>query len=1334
MRRRLLGFAGMCGLAAGLSIAGPLASAQTADGGLPPSGTVPVTGTVAADGGLPPSGTVPTDGRDAERLPDGGVASGTVPWTGAAAPALPSFLDTTDRRLVDERPPPSAEQIAALREMEAEIGRFTQSGSAYRDTVVSLVRREYLRQRRGRDQWYARQIRVEEGLMNEARDRAILIFERFIANYPDDPQYTPDAMFRLGELYFERSMNQFQDQYDAAQAARDSGQEVPESSDIPDLGATIDLYRRLVRSFPEYARLDGVYYLIGYCLHEMGELEEARLAWLNLVCANQFHYDPDAAANRAVAAAAAVAAETDGGVDADGGVAHPALALDGFDAGIAPPEVYSDPYPTCQPIREDARFLSETWFRIGEFHFDDYTDAHALDLAISAYNRILAHPDDRNYNLALYKVAWAYYRASRYPEAIQAFGNLVQWSDDEQARTGSAGSELRPEAIQYLGIAFSYDDWNENQIPDAQERLPTGIQRVQDPNLLPQDRAWTADVYFELGQDYFDEAKYPEAIQIWQLALSRWPNHQRAPDIRSQIGEARRRHDEMDNELFGDLADYGPGSPWYNANNDHPTEQRAAERMAERALMQAAMLHHQNAQRERRHCVEDRDPERCRVAQEEYAAAAAAYRAYLSHYPNDPQSYDLQYNLADALYWSDDFEGAASVYASVRDSNLDDSHMSEAARRVVESIKRRVEAAEQAGSLTIRTAPPEVSGDPPTVRPVAMPDLVQRFAQARELYIARVPEAQDSEHVRAAYDYNNALLLYSYGYWPQAKERFERIFDERCSGPNANETGQVAWVNLRQMAIATNDDAEIRRLATELESRHCTFTASEAGAAAPAVDCSDEANSENPFCLMQGDLNALQYRDALAIYHQAEGATGDEQVRLYEQAATLLVEAVNRNRNDPQAPLALEQAATALERTNRFSSAGQLYQRIIDEVGPQHPSDPERQAQLDAILANAYFRLAYNANRFFDFDRALENYRTLADSQRFGRSTDPAIIDKREGALVNSAKLLERLGRYRDATTYYQRVITSVRDPADQRVAAYRIAEMAYEQHSWSATIRAMGEFISRYQRDREAGELVVQAYWRIAQARKEMGQTREYQAALADVVSGFSRSGQEPGSYAAEYAANAKFLIVDAGMADFENFAINPGHPATMQVYVQALVSQIQDGARQAKTLADSYGPLSAYRRPTWTIASLVRQGRVWEILARAVLNAPFVMPADMQRQFRTVPADAREDIRIQVQDRVQQVLDEQVRPLECRAVAAYALAARAARAGALDDEFTQVAIDRLQAYGEERIAECIAQAQSEQAGFGAYQPAEFSRAPRGQVMEIPPDVAPPPLATEAP
>src|SRR5690606_25471509 len=121
-------------------------------------------------------------------------------------------------------------------------------------------------------------------------------------------------------------------------------------------------------------------------------------------------------------------------------------------------------YTNCTPVMEGAEFVSETWLRIGEYHFDFDYEPHALDRAISAYQRVLADPEDRNYNLALYKVAWAYYRASRYPEAIEHFAQLIDWSDRERERTGRAGSELRAEAVQYLGITFAYDDWNEDQI------------------------------------------------------------------------------------------------------------------------------------------------------------------------------------------------------------------------------------------------------------------------------------------------------------------------------------------------------------------------------------------------------------------------------------------------------------------------------------------------------------------------------------------------------------------------------------------------------------------------------------------------------------------------------------------------------------------------------------------------------------------------------------------------------------------------------------------------------------------------------------------------------
>lgn len=1316
----------------------------------------------AQDAGVPAdSGT--TDGTVQNGTVNGTVQNGTVAGqaqgTVQAAnqpPPLPSFLDTTDTRIVDERPPPTPAQVAALREMEAEVERFTKSGGAYRNTVVSLVRREYLRQRRGRNRWYGRQIAEEERLLDEARERAIQQFERFIRRYPDDPTYTADAMFRLGELYFERSAIQFQQEYDRLQLLADQGEEV-ELPEQPDFNPTIELYQRLLRNFPDYRRRDGVFYLIGYCLNEMGKIEEALRAWLNLVCANNYTYHPDAfAEEQAEDAEAEADADAEADAEAEAEDEHPAIGLDA-ESDPANPEmpggVFVNPYQGCTPVMEDAEFLSETWFRIGEYHFDDYGSEHALDLAIAAYDQILQDPEDRNYNLALYKVAWAYYRASRYPEAIRHFGMLVQWSDDEQQRTGAAGSELRPEAIQYLGIAFAYDDWNENGLPDTVEGQPSGIQRVQDASLVPQDRDWTPDVYFALGQVYFDEAKYPDAIEVWRLALSKWPNHRQAPEITNQIRLALQNQNQFEAALAmqGELAQYGEGSAWWNANTDNPAEQREAEQLAEQALIASAIQQHQMAQRERRHCVEYIQAgdeagavEKCRLAQEYYGNAADGYRAYLDRYPNSPNAYELHYNLADALYWSERYEEAAVEYASVRDSNLDDVHLSESARRVVESLKRLVEAAKTNGTLNIREDAPAPQGTPPTVSPVAMPELVQRLAQARELYIARVSDEQDSEGVRAAYEYNNALLLYWYGYWPQAKERFERIFEERCKGPYANETGLVAWENLRAMAIALNQRDEIERLATELGERQCTFDPEgepcPSGAELDAF-CGESDNTQHRCCLADNDLTAIEFQHAVETYAEAEQAeaagNSAEATRLYERSARMLVEAVNETPGHQDAPIALEKAATALERTQRFDSARQLYQRIIDEVGPKTSDDPERQTSLDRIVANAYFRVAYNANRGFEFEEAVSNYRTLVDSPRFARSSDDKIAEFRRDALVNTAVIMERLQRYDQANRYYREIISSSSADAElKRTAAYRIAEIAYNRNDNNGAIREYRSFIQRYRSDSEASELVVQSYWRIAQVRQRLRQTRDYKSALNDVVQAYASSGEARGSLSAEYAANAAFILANENIDEFENFAIREGRHQYLEQYLQSLASQIDEGARRGGELADAYKPVTEYGRPTWTIAAYVQQGRVYELLAKGVLNAPvpFLMTREMAQQLRGVRLnqETRDEIRFAVEDAVRQVLDQKTRPIECLAVARYALAARAARAGSLDTEYTRVAIDRLQAYGDERIAECIAQAQAQDASFSAYQPGEFARAPRGQNMSIPADVTPPPLEAQ--
>ena len=1295
--------------------AGVATSAVPGDAGLSLGGgaTVGPTG-VSASGAVSGAPGAPASGAAAAATAE------TIPWSTAAEAELPEFLRTADKRLKDERPPPTPEQVAALAEMEKEIASFQRSGGAYKDTVVSIVRREYLRQRRLRSEGYARQISDEERLQDESTAKAIALFETFVRQYPNDPTYTPDAMFRLGELYFERSAIDFQNGMLEVMAGREQGLELAEP--IKNFTPTIDLYRDLIQRFPDYQRIDGVYYLIGYCLNEMGEPEKARIAWLNLVCANKYdaRQTLEATPNEELLKKAERESK------------NPSLTVGGIAMPAAKNVPLSDPYGDCKPATPNSRFLSETWLRIGEYHFDYDVSPDGMAHAISAYKRVLVDPQDRNYNLALYKLAWAYYRAFRYPEAVRNFAALVEWSDQEEKRTGRAGSELRAEAVQYLAIAFAYDDWNENQVPDTSEGLPSGLQRLQDPALMAQDRPWTPEIYQALGNVWFDEAKYPQAIEVWNLALRRWPNHPKAPEVQNSIARAYQRANQQDQAIQARalLGNYVEGSTWWNANVDHPIEQRRAEQLAEEAVVSAAVYHHQEAQRMRRLGVQDQDPELIRKAQEEYGLAAKGYRAYIQTYPNSPQAYELQYNLADALFWSENYDEAAREYAVVRDSNLDDKYLSESARRVVESLQRLVDMAVEQKQLEVRTEPPEASGEPPRVTPVPMPPLLQRLAQARELYLARVDQAHDTEKVRSVYAYNNTLLLYQYGYWTHARERFTQIYEQHCNGPLADESGRVAWLNLRNMAVQLGDTKEVERLGADLRDKNCTFSAS--GRPTGDVDCKDPANREEPQCLAGADLTNIQYKKAVDVFSEAEKASGADQTRLYEQSATLLLQAVEDEPNHPQAPLALEKAAIALERSNRFESAARLYQRIIDEVGPLSAKDPQQQQNYDAILSNAYFRLAFNANRFFDYDRAIENYRILADSERFKKSADPGMAERREGALINAAKILEYQQQYARAADYYQRAAELLKDPAEKLAASYRVAEMSYKQQNWAATVTKMRDFINRYQGDPAAGELVVQAHWRIAQARKAAGKSKDYEAALNDVVTAFARSGQPPGSIAAEYAAQARFLLADKGNESFENFAIKPGSPATMKAYADDLKRQIDSGATQATQRNQAYDAVIGYRRPAWTIASYARQGRVYEVLAKAILNTPFVVPNDLKRQMAKLPADSRDDVRVQVEDSVRQLLDQQTRPIECFAVVRYALAARAAKISSIDNEYTQQAITRLGAYGDERIAECIAEQQAKDSSLQAYQPGEFSRAPRGATLPMPTGVSPPTLSAE--
>ena len=310
-------------------------------------------------------------------------------------PAAPSQQQVRSRFEGLGRTP---EQEKLLEELSEAVQRYEQESREYRLAVQRLIQKKY-EERRGRlSESYEKAISELEAQERLERQDAIARFEEFLRRYPDEPRSTPDVMFRLAELYYERSsdthlgaMRQFEEKL----RALPEGAEAP-AEPQPDFQPSIALYRKLLERFPDYRLNDGAYYLLGYCLEKQNAFEESRATYQQLIAR----------------------------------------------------------YPT-------SRFTTEAWVRIGEYYFDAYNEPEALTRAAEAYEAAVRDTSHPLYDKALYKLGWTYYRMDRYDEAVDRFIALVDFYEAQRAAQGeeAGGGDLRTEALQYTAISFADEQW-----------------------------------------------------------------------------------------------------------------------------------------------------------------------------------------------------------------------------------------------------------------------------------------------------------------------------------------------------------------------------------------------------------------------------------------------------------------------------------------------------------------------------------------------------------------------------------------------------------------------------------------------------------------------------------------------------------------------------------------------------------------------------------------------------------------------------------------------------------------------------------------------------------
>src|SRR6185295_16434833 len=155
------------------------------------------------------------------RSPAGGRVA--VKVTAALAAAIATISLVLLASPAAAQPPPGvAADPRVLDEMAKDLVRFQEAVRGYRSATNVVIRRAYYDKIRAIKGKYEPLITQNEKDERDRRLDAIAMFEAFLRKYPTDKRWTPDAMFRLAELYYEKSSDEFLTQQEAFQKALDS--------------------------------------------------------------------------------------------------------------------------------------------------------------------------------------------------------------------------------------------------------------------------------------------------------------------------------------------------------------------------------------------------------------------------------------------------------------------------------------------------------------------------------------------------------------------------------------------------------------------------------------------------------------------------------------------------------------------------------------------------------------------------------------------------------------------------------------------------------------------------------------------------------------------------------------------------------------------------------------------------------------------------------------------------------------------------------------------------------------------------------------------------------
>lgn len=311
--------------------------------------------------------------------------------------------------------------------------------------------------------------------------------------------------------------------------------------------------------------------------------------------------------------------------------------------------------------------IDEIQFRRGEMLFlrKRYNEAEVAYQAVREYGE-----SSRFYEQGLYKLGWSQFKLAWYEESLEPFFELldrriidVNIGEGEQrlASLSRAERELVEDTFRVLSISFSY------------MQGAASIDEFLGQHGSP---AYSYIIYGNLGDLYLEKERYVDAAETYEAFVKNDTNHPKAPLLQAQVIEAYRQGGFPSLVLNGKksfVERYGMDTAFWERNSRR--NNKVVAQHVRTNLTDLAQFYHAAAQRDGK--------------QSDYQEAANWYRKYLAYFPDDADSANTNFLLAEILFESGDFEEATVEFERTAYGYADHEKSAEAGYAAILSYRER---------------------------------------------------------------------------------------------------------------------------------------------------------------------------------------------------------------------------------------------------------------------------------------------------------------------------------------------------------------------------------------------------------------------------------------------------------------------------------------------------------------------------------------------------------------------------------------------------------------------------------------------------------------------